>query len=90
MAYSELTNPLVSVLPKVVTLKSNGKVRLFMDLSNECFKRDGHLLPAVDSQKIGKFQSVFETWSELGILVDKASVGIETTDNIHSIGPFRF
>ena len=48
VSYPELTNPLIGAL--VVTPKSNGKVRVCVDLSklNEYVKRENHPLPAVD------------------------------------------
>ena len=79
----------------VVTPKSNGKVRVCVDLSklNEYVKRENHPLPAVDttlgrlagSKVFSKLDANSRFWQI------KLAWRIKTTDNIHHcMGPFLF
>ena len=83
---SKVDQPTDWCAPMVIAAKSNGNVRICVDLSrlNEYVKRENYPLPAVDTT-LGKLggSRVFTKLDANWLLANQTSGGVKITDHLH-------
>ena len=82
---SKVDQPTDWCAPIVAVPKSNGDVRVCVDLTklNDQVKRERLMLPSVDDVLSQLSESLFEVRCELWLLSDRAYTGIGSVDNLH-------